>query len=162
MAGGDLAACSWISGACNAEGCKRFDGGPGDSASRGSSVRSQYQNTNPAIDTSTTISSSTTGRSSPPGRASFLASSRLRVGRGTTSSLLVFATAGQRSRPGIGSCAIDKAIGPAAGCAKPGSLAILWDLGSGNAPSVAFAAVRIPLNRPAQPRQYFARSRFAV
>ena len=49
-----------------------------------------------------------------------------------------------------------------AGCANLGVLATLGGLRSGKAPAETFAAVRIPLNRPAQPRQYFARSRFAV
>jgi len=164
---GEFVACSWIGGACNSsDGCKWIDGASGDSASLGSAVRSQYQNTNPAIDRRTTSSSSTTGMSKPPGRTSCLASSRFSVARGTTNRSLVVAIARQRSGPGAGIgiciCAIDKAIGTAAGCANLGTLATLGDLSSGNAPAGTFAAVRIPLNRPAHPRQYFARSRFAV
>ncbi|MDM0001976.1 hypothetical protein QTI24_25450 [Variovorax sp. J22P240] len=116
-----------------------------------STVRFQYQNTKAAIDRKTAISNSTTGTSRPPGKTCCLASSPLSVLRDTTNRL--FAT-------GAGMCA---AAANATGSATLGTLAAaLGALSSEKDPAGTFAAVRIPLNLPAQPRQYRARSLLAV
>ena len=145
--------------ACDPDCCNWNGTAPRDGDSLGSAVRSQYQNMNEAIDRRTTISSNATGTSRPPGSASCLTISCFWVVRGAANRSLVVAIAGHCS---AGICGIDKARGAGAGCANLGTLATLGGLPSGKAPAETFAAVRIPLNRPAQPRQYFARSRFAV
>ncbi|MDL9999309.1 hypothetical protein QTI24_11890 [Variovorax sp. J22P240] len=129
-----------------------------DGARLRSTVRFQYQKTNEAIDRTTTISNSTTGTSRPPGRTNCLASWRFSVVRGTTKRSLV-AAAGNRAGAGIG---IDMGIDIDTGCASLGTLATLVGRPSGKDPAETFAAVRIPENLPAHPRQYLARSLFAV
>jgi hypothetical protein len=157
--GGDSVAAA----ACDPDCCDWNGTAPRDGTNLGSAVRSQYQKTNEAIDRRTTISSNTTGTSKPPGRTRSLASSRFSMVPGTTNKSLVAAIAGHRSRTGTG---IDRAADTGAGCPNLGPLATLGGLPSrlpsGKDPAETFAAVRIPLNRPAQPRQYFARSKFAV
>ena len=152
----------------NADCCQWIDAASVDGARLRSTVRSQYQNTNAAIDRSTTISIRTTGTSSPPGRVNCLANSRFSMVRGTTNrSFLAVAVAvavagkrvGANADIGIG---IGIGIGIDTGCAILGTLATLGGGPSWKGPAETFAAVRIPENLPAHPRQYFARSLFAV
>jgi hypothetical protein len=77
------------------------------------------------------------------------------VVRGTTNRSFAVVAAGDRF--GIG---MD--IETAEGCAPLGTLAALVGLPSGKGAAETFAAVRIPLNLPAHPLQYFARSLFSV
>ena len=142
----------------NAECCQWIDAASVDGARLRSTVRSQYQNTNAAIDRSTTISIRTTVTSSPPGRVNCLANWRFSVVRGTTNRSFL-AAAGKRAGANAG---IGIGIGIDTGCAILGALATLGGRPSGKDPAGTFAAVRIPENLPAHPRQYFARSLFAV
>jgi len=150
----------------NAECCQWIDAASVDGAKLRSTVRSQYQNTNVPIDRSTTISISTTGTSIPPGRVNCLANSRFSMVRGTTNrSFLAVAVAVAVAGKRVGANAdigIGIGIGIDTGCAILGTLATLGGGPSCRDPAETFAAVRIPENLPAHPRQYFARSLFAV
>lgn len=114
-------------------------------------MRFQYQKTNAALNRKTAISKSATGTPRPPGKLKRFANSRFLVVRDTTKRSLVFANAGNSAGAGIGTERATLAI-----------LATLGGLPSGKDPTETCAAVRIPLNLPAHPRQYFARSLFAV
>ena len=144
----------------NAECCQWIDAASVDGARLRSTVRSQYQNTNAAIDRSTTISISTTGTSSPPGKVNCLANCRFSVVRGTTNRSFL-AAAGNRAGASAG-IGIGIGIGIDKGRAIRGALATLGGGPSCRDPAETFAAVRIPENLPAHPLQYVARSLFAV
>jgi hypothetical protein len=104
-------------------------------------VRSQYQNANAEIDRNTTISSSPTGTSKLPGRVGRVASSRFAVKRDTTNRSFLVAM-------GVHAGAVI-----ATGIATLGAPRTLGGLSSSKDLAATFAAVRIPLNLPAQPRQ---------
>lgn len=153
-AAGSTGATGATGAACNSDCCQWIGVASRDGAKLRSTVRLQYQKTNAAISSTTTINNRTTGTSIPRGRTICLASWRFSMVRGTTARSLAV-VAGKSADAGIG-------IGIGTGRAALGAFATLGGGLPSGASAETFAAVRIPLNLPAHPRQYRARSLFAV